>query len=843
MALSPKSNSKIWLTFIIILIVVGAAIFWSFQSYKKLNNSIDSLTEPDHKSALIQNTIQGIIKAEKHIQSYILTNDPNIYQNYRDEINNVLSNIDNLEQEMSEDSLQVQRVKSLERLFLQKLSYLDDFLKEKRAAQYRVFSSQALEKIEETTADSALTESQVLTKLKTTEKTKPVLKQDVVETEYKAPGLWEGVKRLFGAKNIRVDTITRISNDTVTTTEIVIDTLQVVDYNPDTMLLKVKKVLQEVANQEYNKRRLLSSKELNLLQQDLKLSEEIDRIISQLQVHERKNGARRRAESYDVTRSSTQIVLAFGLIGISVGGIFLFAIGRDLTRSRYLSKRLEEEKNKANQLAKMKEEFLANMSHEIRTPLNSILGFSNLIKQTSLNNQQKEYSVALDENTRYLTGLINDILDFSKLESSNIELHPTPFYMPDLVENLQSLFALQCAEKGLELKLEFDHKLQEVDLIGDEFRLKQVLTNLLSNAVKFTKDGGIHLTIDTKERAGQHQLTIKVRDTGKGIDPSKFKHIFNAFEQEDSSVTREFGGTGLGLAIVKKLTDAMGGKITVDSKAGEFTEFKLRLNLDYQSHKASAKNSEKQAANNSFQGHVVVVEDDYWNKTLLKTVISPQVEKVSLFESASDALDFILKNRTSIDLVLTDISMPEFSGVDLLNHLQDAQVSTPVVAITAHAMPEKLKQFNELGFKAIITKPFNEGGIRAVLQDFLTEKEQDQMSNNQEPYVFNFERVKQFAGEDKSLLDDLVRSLIDNNSQNLNLFEKHLEEKNRTLLSDMAHKMIQTYDSLQLNQVVEHLKSIEVYHELGKPERMLEEANSLLPELKSIHLQLLSIRP
>ena len=129
----------------------------------------------------------------------------------------------------------------------------------------------------------------------------------------------------------------------------------------------------------------------------------------------------------------------------------------------------------------------------------SILGFSNLIKQTSLNNQQKEYSVALDENTRYLIGLINDILDFSKLESSNIELHPTPFHIPDLVENLQSLFALQCAEKGLVLKLGFDNKLQEVDLIGDEFRLKQVLTNLLSNAVKFTKDGGIHLTIDTKE--------------------------------------------------------------------------------------------------------------------------------------------------------------------------------------------------------------------------------------------------------------------------------------------------------------------------------------------------------
>jgi len=842
MGLSSNSNPKIWITFIIILVMVGVAAFWSFRSYRKLNDSIESLTEPDKKSALIQNTIQGITKAEKHIQSYILTNDPDIYQNYRDEIKNVVLNISHLKDEMAEDSIQIQRVDSLERLFLQKLSYLDDFLREKRAAQYRVFSSQALDRIEESTTDSSVTESKVLTKLKTTEKTKPVLKQDLVETEYKAPGLWEGIKRLFGAKNIRVDTITRITNDTVSTTEIVIDTLQIVDYNPDTMLLKVKEILQEVANQEFNKRRLLSSKELSLLEQDLKVSEEIDRIISQIQVHEIRNGAKRRNESYAVTRNSTRIVLAFGVAGIGLGGFFLLAIGRDLTRSRYLSKRLEEEKNKANQLAKMKEEFLANMSHEIRTPLNSILGFSNLIRQTSLNSDQQKFSTALDENTKYLSGLINDILDFSKLDSSHIELNNISFFVPKLAEELKSLFTIQCRQKGLKLKVCYSQELEKVDLIGDEFRLKQVLTNLLSNAVKFTSEGEISLNITSKAKAGKQYLTIKVRDTGKGIDPAKFKHIFNAFEQEDSSVTREFGGTGLGLAIVKKILDAMGGKIMVDSEPGKYTEFKVKIAMHSEVHDQSSQEAEQLSGSDFFNAHLVVVEDDYWNRTLLSTLISKKVRQLSLFENSKAALNFILSEHEKIDLILTDISMPEMSGIDLREHLREKQIYTPVVAITAHAMPDKLKQLDEMGFESIITKPFSEVEINKTLALVLENLKTDSKASGK-TYAFNFEKVKQFAGNDEQLLSDLIRGLIENNAENLSLFEKHLNAKNRVLLANLSHKMIQTYDSLDMPLIVESLKSIEVFYEINKGDSMFRTAMELLPELRAINLQLMGIKP
>ena len=832
-----STNAKVWIGFVVLLILVGAAIFWSFKSYIALTYSIDTLAKPNNKSNLIQHTIQGITKAENHIQSYILTNDHSVYQQYQEEIKKVQISIDSLKAEMHEDSLQVQRVDSLDRLFLQKLSYLDDFLREKRATQTRIFSSQALAEIERNTADSAGINTQILTKLKTTEETRPTIEKDIVESEYKAPGLWEGVKRLFGAKNIRIDTVRKMTNDTIRTTEVVIDTLQMTSYNPDSMLLKVKEILQEVANQEFNKRSLLSSKELNMLQKDLELSKAIDRIIEQIQAYELEKGTEQRAESTSITRRSTQAVLAFGLAGISIGGVFLFAIGRDLTRAQYLSKRLALEKDKANKLGKMKEEFLANMSHEIRTPLNSILGFADLMKQTNLDEKQGFYSKALQENSKYLSNLVNDILDFSKLESGNISLNEAPFHFPSLLKEVETLFLMQCQQKGIELIVEHDEALANTLLIGDEFRLRQVLINLLSNAVKFTNQGQVSVKASAKQKATAYHLKIEVYDTGKGISPDKFKSIFKAFEQEDSTITKAFGGTGLGLAIVQQLIHAMGGKITVDSKVNEYTKFTVRLALETSSEATQRDKHMPKAALKQQNAHIVLVDDDYWNRALISTVLHKMVTNVSVFENGTQALQFIQTEHQNIDLVLTDISMPEVSGIDILKALQKSQIDTPVIAITAHAMPQKLNSIKAEGFKELITKPFKEEDIRSVITNSLNMEEKP--FNNDFP--FEFSHIRAFSGDNDEVFKELLNGLIENNKKNLSLFEQYLAAGEKSKLADLAHKMIQTYNSINMPLVVESLKSIEVYHELKKYQQMIATANSLLPDLEEINEQLITM--
>lgn len=847
-------KTKVWITFFIILGVVITAVLWSYQSYQKLTGSINQLSEPNEKNVLIQNTIQSINKSDNYIKSYILTDKRDFFHAYKSEVKNIRLNIKRMKIEMGSDRVLLNKIDSLNILFIQKQKYLNDFLTTKRQRQAKNFSTEALEKITQNTSDSTEIQVGVRTRLKTTEEFHPIVKQSFVETEYRAPGFWEGLKRIFGTKNIRIDTINVIENDTIRAVELILDTFNIANYQSDSMLLTVKQILQEAANNELKSQSLLSAKELSLLQQDMRLHTEIDKIIQQLQQYEEENSKKRRNESYLITRKSTQVLLGIGIAATIIGGFFLFAISRDLTRSYYLSRRLELEKNKANRLARVKEDFLANMSHEIRTPLNSILGFSQLIGKTKLDRSQQVFSNALSENTNYLIGLINDILDFSKLNVNKIELSQEPFQIKDVVLQMESLFSLQCEKKGIEFKTSFDPRLENLDLIGDEFRFSQILTNLLSNAVKFTEKGSVELKINGEKGRSLYYLNIIVSDTGKGIDTDKYRSIFNSFEQEDASVTKKFGGTGLGLSIVKKLVEAMKGVILVESEINNYTRFTARINLPYQSHERKESNMEvEQSKETKYDGHLVIIEDDHWNSILIKSMLKDKVRQITVFRDPEKALVYIIKHADSIDLVMTDINMPKISGIDVLKSLKEQMPTLPVVAMTAHILPEMVKQFSDLGFDRVITKPFKEETIFATLQEYMSGSEELQRESKREngesngekddEMDFNFDKIIQFTGKDEELLGELVIELTENNAKNVDQFIEFLDKGDLQRLADLSHKMVQTYDSLSLVSIAENLKAMEVNFLLGKSESMIEIGNKLVPKMLKIREQLAEIKP
>ncbi|MEM9329444.1 MAG: ATP-binding protein, partial [Bacteroidota bacterium] len=826
-----KDNGKVWLGFAVMLVTVVLLLTWSYQSYEQLNASISSLTEPDRKAALLQKTLQGITKSEKQITSYVLTEDDSTYESYLSEIAAVELSIDSLKYAMAEDSLQIQRVDTLQHLFWRKLSYLDDYLAEKRISRTNNYSSQALRKIEASTSDSARTVSQVLTKLKRIDQTRPIVEQSLVTTEYKAPGFWPGVKRLFGGKQLKVDTLLTLKNDTLQTTEVVMDTLITIEYHPDTVLAKIRSILLEVAKQEFQKQTTLSSKELVFLRQDMLLTAEIDQVIQALETHDQAYASDRRAESREVIRRSSAIILICGVVGVLLGGFFLFNIGRDLTHSYALRKQLETERNKATELAKMKEDFLANMSHEVRTPLNSILGFSRLMKSTELSRQQMSYTRALQESTDYLSELVDGILDYSKFDAQSVVLNESPVHVPTLAEELLSLFDNQCRDRGLFLDVRYGEELVGIDVLADRFRLKQVLTNLLNNALKFTQEGGVSVAFQCQRRLDKVHLMVKVRDTGKGIAPDKFKTIFNVFEQEDGSIAREYGGTGLGLAIVKMIVTAMQGQITVDSQLGQYTEFRLKFVLAYQTHREPLPTVHV-PSQTSLVGRVVLVEDDAWNRTLLRTLLQQRGVTVASFAEVDTALAYIVEHREGIDLVLTDISMPTKGGVDLLQSIQAMGLSRPVVGITAHVLPQRLEGLRAAGFAEVLTKPFREEDIHQMLGRHLSNTSINRAA--QEQRLFDLEGIRQYSGDDPMLFDQLVSELIDHHEESVEHFAALLDQGDADPLAALSHRMIQTYHTLAMDPIVESLKSVELYHEVGNGDRMWQEARALLPRLQAV---------
>ena len=400
------------------------------------------------------------------------------------------------------------------------------------------------------------------------------------------------------------------------------------------------------------------------------------------------------------------------------GGIPIKMTGvvQDITLDVEQEMKLIELKNQAQQASKSKSEFLANMSHEIRTPLNAILGFVDLLKDESKGRKSLEYVDVIYSSSQSLLQIIGDILDFSKIESSKLDIDKIDFNAKAEFKLIIELFSAKCLEKGLKLSLLFDENIPNV-INTDPLRIKQIITNLLSNAIKFTSSGKkIEVKISYKEPL----LNISVVDEGKGIAKDKLLHIFDAFSQEDSSTTREFGGTGLGLSISSELVKLLGGELHVKSELGSGSEFYFSIPVEI-GKDIEVKNSISH--NTSFKDKkILLVEDNKSNQKFMSVLL----KKLTLnFEIANDGLEALecFKN-SKYDLILMDENMPNMNGIEATKKILNIEKGknlqhTPIVALTANALKGDRERFMQVGMDEYLTKPIDKQKLDKVLNMFL----------------------------------------------------------------------------------------------------------------------------
>ncbi|WP_201319286.1 MHYT domain-containing protein [Paenibacillus sp. EPM92] len=272
-------------------------------------------------------------------------------------------------------------------------------------------------------------------------------------------------------------------------------------------------------------------------------------------------------------RSGQEIILSTTIVPMIADGKIadIYTISKDITEQKRTEKQLLQAKLEAERVARIKSEFLAVMSHEIRNPLNGVIGMSELLQETALSAEQREYVKIIAKSGMGLLTVIQNILDFTKMESGKMTLNQDPFSLQVTLEETLQLFLRQCQQQELDVRWQLDQALPAL-VVGDEGRLKQVLLNLIGNAVKFTEKGGIDIHIRQKKREGDRlQLEFTVRDTGIGIAETNLPHLFQPFYQTENTA-RKHGGTGLGLAISRRLVELMGGTIAVESKIGEGTK-------------------------------------------------------------------------------------------------------------------------------------------------------------------------------------------------------------------------------------------------------------------------------
>lgn len=380
---------------------------------------------------------------------------------------------------------------------------------------------------------------------------------------------------------------------------------------------------------------------------------------------------------------------------------------------------------KAKAASEAKSTFLANMSHEIRTPMNGVIGVIDVISRTNLAGNQAQLIETAKRSANSLMVIINDILDISKIEAGELSLEHIAFDVHQLISELRQEQKIQADSKGLWLKLEA-LSIDCINVMGDPYRLKQILNNLISNALKFTENGGVTIKYNTVLTGEVVRLNVDVIDSGIGIEESAIAHLFDPFSQADSSTTRKFGGSGLGLAITKQLCKLMGGEISVISTLEEGSVFSFFVTLIPAKNDSNSSIEHAQVLPPKFDITLLLVEDNDINMQVMLAILDNLGCKVDVARDGKEALDILLQTDTSeYTLILMDCQMPTIDGYEATRMIRAGEAgdnvkNIPIVALTADAMESQKQKCFDAGMNDYLTKPIDVDLLKNVLASYAT---------------------------------------------------------------------------------------------------------------------------
>ena len=775
----------------VLTIITALAVIFSgylvYQSLSQIVNSIHKEARPDFKLLQIKDIASDLTQIENTVRLYTLTRDEKYFHPYEQinqSIQERLTYLQDYSLTSKEESLMLDSIRTLTNnklLIWEKILALHHTKKDASESFSEIYSK----------IDSSITEPDTI----------------LIEVpEEKKTGL---LRKIFGGKKKQPE---------------VIEQVQQVDTN---IIRKeiIKQDIAEIEQKIQDTRRILSAREKNLLEQNFELTRLLNAQITFLESREQKNLLLKTEEADRLAAITYKRLALFTIAAVILLLMVLFLFYRYLYQSRTYQTILSKAKNEAEKLAKAKELFVATVSHEMRTPINAIYGLTEqLIKKPDSDNIKKDLEI-IHKSTEHLISLVNDTLDFSKIETQKLVLDQVDFSLDELLAEIITLNRNNAGTKYLELKLE-NMAHSSLVLLGDAFRLKQVLINLINNAIKFTDEGSITLQVYTLEKDSDNVWVIfKVIDTGIGISQENYKLIFDDFVQLETDLAKKHKGAGLGLSIVKKLIDIQGGNISVDSELNKGTTITVQIPYKKGNPEQIKKPIRRELTIPESIKNIscLIVDDEDFNRYLLKNILNKWGLRVAEGLNGQEAVD--LCNAQSFDIIFMDIRMPVLNGLDASRQILRSNPRNKIVALTASNKPEDITLCKQAGMNNFLSKPFSEQDLFDVLQKTLSVEKETKKTTG----IIDLSELERMANGDRNFIKEMIGIFIHSSESGLRTIRENLQLENWGSISEATHKMAAPARHLKVDLLYSIIKEIE--HEADETQNG-EKITKLLTQLE-----------
>ncbi len=770
MSQKPKSlKAKVIVGYLLLFVIAALSVWFIYSEILKIATPGNNANADSQKVIRVSNAIASLYASETVGRNSILTGSRADLNEYTKLLDSIKLEIEAIKSEA--DKTQLPKLDTIQYLLQRKKNSINEIVKFRNDFDTKATFKRAEKKVY-TTKDSLV------------KKIKPI--------------------QFSGRQQYR-----SFLNEVLTKKQL--DSLSKLPLSNDSLVMVIQNRMRKMAAIDIEKQYELVAKEQKLLDENRYISDQLRTVLSSLEKQMLEKSYAKINESKRAIDNTIQTIAWVGAITFFLLIIFGYIIIRDLTINQNYRNQLESLNAEKEDLLRSKMMLLATVTHDIQTPLGSVIGFSDLLKNTNVNPKQEQYLDNIKHSSNYILKLVNDLVDFSKLENNRINVEKIGFNFKDLIESTCKPLEPNAENKGIELNWDVEEVLDD-NFVSDPYRLKQILTNLISNAIKFTQEG----SVEVHAKVESDTIVVSVIDTGIGIAKNKQKAVFKEFTQAHSGIEKKFGGTGLGLTIAKRMLQLLDGDIVLDSEENKGSIFTITIPAIKSGEEAVEVvvpnlNSETEFLKDK---RILIVDDDAMQLSLMKEIFSNYPVKITTLVDAAKVKNLL--EHEQFDLVLSDIQMPNIDGFELVriirNNNNEQIASIPVIALSGkrNLNPE---DFTSKGFTAFHPKPLRLEELLLLMKSIFNGKPVDvavQVAEaRKDEKLFDLSSLNKFTQNDPVSLKLIVDTFIASVSENTETLRQATFEMNLKRMSEIAHKMIPMLKQMEVYTISDLLEPIE----------------------------------